>query len=241
MTIKKVLLALGLTASLSHAATLSVNLTRSGAPTEAGFTNWATNDNTLPSDLSATLGSDNLTLSAPSTGINAGTTLRSIDRGGNDGYAGTLTSLTRTWWGQRASSTGAGGYITIDISGLSAGTYTFTSWHLDHEDQTGGMTIDFSDNDGSSFSNVVPAFDLLNYAGGGATPADNAAAPYVATFNFVSTGADVQIRFRNNAAGTSSTAFALVNGFEIATVPEPSASVLVGLAAGFGLLRRRRR
>jgi hypothetical protein len=197
----------------SHAVDVSVNLTRSGAPSETGFTNWETGDNSLPSDLSIA----GLTLSAPITGINAGTTLRSINRGGNDGYGGTLSNLTQTWWGQRQSSTGPGGYITIDISGLSAGTYTFTSWHLDHEDQTGGMTIDFSDNDGSSFSTVVPSFDLLNYAGGGSVPvpADNAAAPYAATFDLVSTGADVQIRFRNNASTNSSTAFALVNGFSI--------------------------
>lgn len=248
MTIKKVLLALGLTASLSHAATLSVNLNRSDGdgnlvgPTEAGFTNWATNDNTVPNNLSATLGSDSLTLSAPSTGINAGTTLRSIDRGGNDGYAGPLASLSQTWWGQRQTSTGPGGYITINISGLSAGNYSFTSWHLDHEDQTGGMKVEFSNNGGTTFTDAVPAFDLLNYAGGGSVPvpADNAAAPYEASFNFVSTGADVQIRFTNTASTNSSQAFSLTNGFELTVIPEPSSTLMVGLLAGVGLLRRRR-
>jgi len=238
-----ILLLLGLTATSSLAATISVNLTRSGAPTETGFTNWETNDDTLPSNLSGiSFGSDTLTFSTPVGGINAGTTLRSINRGGDDGYAGPFANMSQTWWGQRQSSTGPGGFVTVNISGLSAGSYSFTSWHLDHEDQTGGMTVDFSDNGGSSFTNsVVPSFDLLNYAGGGSVPvpADNAAAPYAATFDFVSTGADVQIRFRNNASTNSSEAFALTNGFQLTQIPEPSAVLLGGLGL-LALLRRRR-
>jgi hypothetical protein len=237
-----ILLLLGFASTTAHAALVSVNLTRSGAPTETGFTNWATNDNTVPGNLLLTLGTDNLTLSAPVSGINAGTSLRSIDRGGNDGYAGPLASLSQTWWGQRQTPTGPGGYITINISGLSAGNYSFTSWHLDHEDQTGGMKVEFSNNGGGSFTDVVAAFDLLNYKGGGSVPvpADNAAAPYEASFNFVSTGADVQVRFTNVASTNSSEAFSVTNGFQLTVIPEPSSSLLVGLAAGFGLLRRRR-
>ncbi|MCH7227082.1 putative Ig domain-containing protein [Haloferula sp. A504] len=193
---------------------VSINLTRSGAPSETGFTNWESGDNSLPSDLSIA----GLTLSAPGTGINAGTTLRSINRGGNDGYAGPLASMSQTWWGQRQSSTGPGGYITIDIAGLAAGNYTFTSWHLDHEDQTGEMKIQFSGDDGASFTDVVPAFDLVNYAGGGAgQAAENASGPVTASFDFTATGADVQFRFTNTSVdgAGSSGAFALVNGFSI--------------------------
>lgn len=238
---KSILLVIGLTITTSHAATLSINLTRSGAPTETGFTNWEAADNSLPANLVTTLGTDNLTISAPSTGINAGTTLRSIDRGGNDGYAGSLASMSQTWWGQRQTSTGPGGYITINIAGLSAGDYSFTSWHLDHEDQTGGMKVEFSNNGGTTFTDAVAAFDLLNYAGGGSVPvpADNAAAPYEATFSFVSTGADVQVRFTNVASTNSSEAFSLTNGFEITVIPEPSTALLGGL--GFLALLRRRR
>lgn len=226
-------------ATSAHAATLSVNLTRSGAPTETGFTNWLSADNDLPANLSATLGTDSLTLSAPSTGINAGTTLRSLDRGGNDDYAGPLASLSQTWWGQRQSPTGPGGYITLNIAGLSAGEYSFTSWHLDHEDQQGQMKIEFSNNGGSSFTDAVAAFQLVNYAGGGGASAQFAAAPYEAAFNFVSTGADVQVRFTNAASTTSNQAFSLTNGFELTVIPEPSAALLGGLGL-LALLRRRR-
>ncbi|MCH7227083.1 PEP-CTERM sorting domain-containing protein [Haloferula sp. A504] len=222
-------------AGLSQAAIVSINLTRSGAPTEAGFTNWESDDNNLPSNLSIA----GLTLSAPSTGINSGTTLRSIDRGTGAGYAGVLPSLNQTWWGQREGSQTPGGYITIEIGGLSAGSYTFTSWHLDFNDQTGQMKIEFSDDDGASFTDVVSPFDLVSVTDDGAT------APVVQSFNFTSTGADVHFRFTNTAVDPGSSpvsgVFPVVNGFELDVIPEPSSALVLGVTAGFGLLRRRRR
>jgi MYXO-CTERM domain-containing protein len=226
---------LAITAS-AQAAVVDINLSRSGTPSETGFTNWETGDNSLPSDLLV----GGLTLSVEAAGINAGSTLRSIDRGGNDGYAGSLASLTQTWWGQRQTSTGPGGYITIDISGLAAGDYIFTSWHIDHEDQTGIMKIEFSDDDGASFTDVATNLDLLNVAGNANAPAENATEPLESSFNFTSTGADIQIRFTNTSVDGegSSGAFALVNGFSIA-VPEP-ASAAMGLL-GLTLIAGRRR
>jgi hypothetical protein len=218
MSLKSILLLSAIAVSAASASTLSVNLTRSGAPTETGFTNWESADNSLPSNLAATLGSDSLTLSAPSTGINAGTTLRSINRGGNDGYGDApenepLASLTQTWWGQRASPTGTGGFITINIAGLSAGEYSFTGWFLDHEDQTGIMKIEFSDDGGINFTDAVTGLNLTNFAGGGVgAGAENATGPLVGSFDFTSTGSDVQFRFTNTSVdgAGSSGAFALV-------------------------------
>ena len=216
-----------------HAATININLTRSGAPSEAGFTNWEAGDNSLPS----TLMISGLTLSVAD--VNGGSTLRSLDRGGDDGYAGTLSGLTQTWWGQRHTVSGTtsdpGGYITIDLSGLNAGDYSFTSWHLDHANQTGEMKIEFSNDNGTSFTDVVAPFDLVP-VGEGAT------APIEQSFNFTSTGADVQLRFTNTSTSgaTSSGTFAPVNGFSITPIPEPSAALLAAIGTMALLLRRRR-
>lgn len=222
-----------ITTMSANAAFIDVNLTRSDGPAEAGFTPWVTADRSMPGPL--VVGA--VTLSMVDS-INDGTPgeVRSINRSAT--YAGPLASLTQTWWGVRLGASTPGGFLTFDIDGLAAGDYAFTGWHHDQSNQTGVMDIELSTDGGSNFSLLGDDFDIVDNAVDG-----NAGAPNPFTFSFTATGSDsVQVRFTNDDGGSSSTDFAVINGFSIAmapAIPEPTTMVL-GLA-GLTLLGMRRR
>ena len=230
-------LACGLIGTQAHATTvLQVNLGPSGLPTEAGFDDWTTGDRSTPG--STTIDGIQLSFIASTNDGNANE-VRSINRGGNDGYAGSLATLTQTWWGVRAGPSTPGGFLTlaIDGGGIGSSAYDFTSWHHDHENQTGVMDIEVSVDGGQSFTQVVNDLDIVDGSTDGHT-----GAPNPVTFGFVSNGTDdVYIRFTNDqTAGTNSgNSFVLINGFQLDLVPEPSSLALLGLG-GLLIVRRRR-
>ncbi len=214
-----------------QAAVLQVNLGPSGLPAEAGFTDWTTADNNAPTATTISGIGLSLTIQLADTGG-----LRSIDR--TDSYNGILDNLTESWWGVRATSTGSGGQFTIIVNGadLGAGSFDWTSWHHDQDNQSGVMDIEYSVNGGSTFSLGVDDLDIISFD----TDA-NVGAPNPAGFTFVSNGADdIHIRFTNVASNNSGEAFALLNGFQIDEIPEPSSTALLGLGS-LGLMLRRRR
>ncbi len=205
-----------------HAQVLAVNLGRATTPSETGFTNWTTNDNTAPS--ATTISGIGLSVDISVSDSGSGTALRSVDR--SDGlYTGTLDALTDNWWGARAGTIGQPGggqfSIIIDGSDLGAGTFEWTSWHFDHDNQTGLMDIEYSVDGGSTFSTAFDDFDIVDgdvdlFAG----------APNPATFQFTSDGTnDVWIRFTNdlsNGGGDGTENFVVVNGFRIESASAPT-------------------
>ncbi|MCG8584394.1 MAG: PEP-CTERM sorting domain-containing protein [Pirellulales bacterium] len=214
---------MALSAPVANAAIVSVNLVESGGdPTETGFTNVTTNGSPT-----ATFTENSIDFTV--TAANDSTGLWDENRGGDDGYAGPLANLTQTWWGNGVQSDVT---ITIDGADLGAGTYSWTSWHHDHADQTGPMNIEVDT--GSGFSTVATGFDIVDGVTDG-----HAGAPNPFNFNFTSTGSDVSIRF----VTPNVLDWVVINGFELAAVavPEPSAFVLAGLGLGGLALGRRRR
>ena len=220
----------------AYAATLAVNFSQSGGPTQSGFTNWETPDNTA-NQLTTTIGGIGLTFDPVVSDVNTNNGFRSVNRGGNDGYAGSMASLTQTWWGTRATTSAGGGRFVIIINGsnLGAGTFQWTSWHHDQENQTGPMDIEYSVNGGSSWTLAFDNFDIVDN-----TTNANLGAPNPASFSFTANGTqNVHVRFTNAKTGTTggNDTFALINGFQI--IPEPSTALLCCIGV-FLIMRRRR-
>lgn len=220
------LLLLIATVGLHAEAVLQVNLGPSGLPTESGFTNWTTEENTTPTPTTV----NGIGLSVDITNADPTGTTRSINR--TNTYNGTLGNLTQTWWGVRASPNGGGGQFAIVVNGsdLGAGTFEWTSWHHDHDNQTGAMDIDFSVDGGANFVLAFNDFDIVDNGTDG-----NVGAPNPATFSFTSNGTDdIHIRFTNDKVGTlgDNNTFALVNGFQIGPGVPPPPSTITYIDAG---------
>jgi hypothetical protein len=130
-----------------------------------------------------------------------------------------------------------GSTLNIQIAGLKAGAYTFTTHHLSSNTSTTNFTtfdLDVTDADSAGFSQSVGTFRM-----GRANTAD-IYDPTVTTFDVISNGTDpITLRMSVNVLGPGGTGNWMgINGLEIALVPEPSSLALLGLG---GLLVARRR
>lgn len=220
------ILVMVLFAANSHGQTvLAVNVGRPSTPSEVGFSNWTAADSTAP--VSTNINSIGISVDVSVSDSGGGTAVRSLDRADNL-YTNSLDNLTDNWWGARAGTAGqpGGGQFSIVINGsdLGSGTFTWTSWHFDHDNQTGPIDIEYSTDGGSSFTTAFDNFDIVDgdvdlFVG----------APNPATFQFTSNGIDdIWIRFTNvdPGGGDGTQNFVLVNGFQIDIVP-PSGTVII--------------
>jgi hypothetical protein len=151
-----------------------------------------------------------------------------------------LPELSRSWWGvQGPTSVGQAGLL-LQISGsdLGSGQFDWTSWHVDHDDQTGDMLVELSVDGGATYSTASASFDIVD----GRDEDFFAGAPNPLTFSFVSNGSDDIIVRYSNLETASRRNYVVVNGFEVSAVPEPGTLVLFGIAlAAISLTRLRRR
>jgi hypothetical protein len=198
----------------------------------------------------------------------ADTVQQAIDRGaGNDAnWLGNNISLLTDWIGSD-SRTGNGGngdwardgtsdptYMTLTLSGLPAGPYSWLSYHHDTENMWSDFQIEVSIDGGATYSapldlqmtSSTPGGTPDSATGTGLGPIDGSAdpdpanLPSTAHLMFSADGTnDVVFRFAPFADGVDDAAvhkqFFGMNGFAVARIPEPSTIALCVLT-GIGLL-----
>lgn len=231
----------------ASASTLSVNLGPETSDAEAGFDLLQSSNSTGTAAVSLPLGSVGGVSVLVSTGGSAtDNRFRSVDRGDSTAYSGPFDQLTEGWIGTQTF----GSALTISLTGVDAGTHTWTSYHFDNGtglsgsgNQNAQMLIELSVDGGTTFSTLETNFQIQDNEG----TATSTIVPFSTDFTAVA-GQDVQVRFTASALGTLASGatdvgqdFTVINGFSIepSVIPEPS-SALLGLLAGLGLLRRRR-
>lgn len=197
----------------------------------------------------------------------AATVQQAIDRGADfdANWAGDQLALLTDWIGSDSRTTQAGNgdwdrtgattptYMTLSLSGLPSGPYSWLSYHHDTEHMWSDFQLEISTDGGATYSSPLD-FEMTGSTPGGdpdlvvegpgaftgSADPDPANLPSTVTTLFTADGTnDVVLRFAPFVDGVDPVAvhkqFFGMNGFELAVIPEPSTALLCVLA-GLGLL-----
>jgi hypothetical protein len=210
-------------------AQLKIDFSQAGGAVEAGYEAYVANHevaNTFTSQTFAAFGT-NVTVT-PTWAANAtAAAMQMIDRStsGRNGYTGEHADLLNDWIGTDTRQ--VGNPMTLTISGLPQGTYSWLSYHHDTDDQTGIFNVTISDATGS---NTTTGVDISHSEAGTADRVDGFENITVFSATIVSNGADIVLAFEvTSPSDPVNTAFFVMNGFEldrqiiaVATSPSPA-------------------
>ena len=150
-------------------------------------------------------------------------------------------------------TTGAATYVTLSLGGLPAASYSLVTYHHDVANMNSSFSVELSTDGGTTFTALANGRITNSLAGG--SPAENEVLPGTGVnvaggnpddlsstqnLGFAANGTDdVVLRYAALATADVHQNFFVLNGLELAQVPEPSSALLSLVGAGF-LLRRRR-
>lgn len=244
------LLLSGLPAGVSHAALLVDFGQTTGASTEPGYEAYEADHEQSASFTTRSYSAFGATVGVtPDWPNSTDARVRQMIRRGDAGnfWGNSQISLLRDWIGvdSRTANGGNGDwyldadppnptYMTLTLSGLPAGTYEWTSYHHDVDNQWGDFQLEISTDGGTSFGPPI-AMQMTNSRNNptnppfadplytDATNPDPKTLPSTLTAGITADGThDVVLRFapfidRQDGSGVSKQFFAM-NGFELAAV-----------------------
>ncbi len=188
-------------------AQLKIDFTPTNGTVEEGYDAYYADHESSSSFTSQSFGAFGVSVTVTPTWASgaAEAAMQMIDRGGDDGFE--MPDLLRDWIGTDTRQTG--NPLTITISGLPAGKYSWLSYHADGQDQTGIFEVTVNDATGSNTTSDIDISD---------TNSDLKTMDEITIFEteFITRGEDVTFVFsQTSSSSTVSEAFFLMNGFEI--------------------------
>ncbi|MGE0761393.1 MAG: PEP-CTERM sorting domain-containing protein [Pirellulaceae bacterium] len=123
------------------------------------------------------------------------------------------------------------GDLTVRLSNLTAGNYLFTGFHHDAGGVSNALPFDIYVNNGSG--------ELLAVANVETSIGLSPASVSVSQFGFLATGGDIFIRLDGGGTGAN-LINPVINGFQVASVPEPGSLVLLSVLGVLAAAHRRR-
>ncbi|TWT37123.1 hypothetical protein KOR34_20700 [Posidoniimonas corsicana] len=216
-------LAIVMLATPSSFAMLAVdfNKTNTAANTQAGFVGVGVGGATVTG--SSVGSSVNVSLAT-----NPGGAIDDRDRDADNGTTSpSPTNLSKDFvFGVRGQGSN---YLDVILSGVDAGTYTFTGYFHDSfpaNDSVRDATMDVDFREG--INSFTDAFTTAR--------TDDSMSPIgEGSFTFTSTGGDLTFRIASDKNGH------LINGFTLAAVPEAGAFLVWSVLSGVAVVRHRRK
>lgn len=183
--------------------TLKIDFTQTGGPVQAGYQGYFALQEQISSFVPQTYTAFGTTVTitpswAPGA-VNA--TTQMYDRGGDDGTD--TPNLLRDWIG--TDNRQPGNPLTITISGLPSGSYSWLSYHHDPENQTGLFDVTINDATGSTTATNIDISDTRS------TGITDLASATTFTTDIVSDGSEITIAFSQQASSPVEAAFFLMN------------------------------
>jgi len=225
------------TAQAGTATSLLLDLQPTGGTTAAGFEAYEATNQVL----STGAGTD---YSAFGATVNVDVNASNLPDGNLDFRAvardGALGDKENDWIGADTRNSGVDVSLSVIVSGLPAGQYSWVSTHHD-----GGSNATNGNLNGLSDYQFVDANGAGPVVADGITISEQNAGDPISTFShsFQSNGSPVSFSMimDNGQGGTGNPLFALINSVEINLVPEPTTFALFGLGlVGMATTRRRK-